>query len=346
MRLLRRWWVLPLILLLGLILKGLILLPFVGGRVQNVAEAALAAEGINSVNYIEMDGLGGGAGLDGLDVVLEGPAGAEASAVAAVEARGEIDQVTYRVTDDPAAAEVEPVEEPEPEPADVTVEAAADLAPAVVTGAVAAGAIELTGTVADETTRTDIVDAAEESFGQGAVTDLMTVDADAVTDEGGSLVVTGEAASDAEQADWVTGAAAVATAGGLELDDRTTVRAIEDTLNEIFQLEPIQFDTGRATIRPESQTTLDAAATALNANPDAGRLLVVGHTDSDGSDAANQQLSEARAEAVVDYLISNGEVDPGRLDAEGRGETELLVSPENSPEDKQENRRIEWETTQ
>ncbi len=69
---------------------------------------------------------------------------------------------------------------------------------------------------------------------------------------------------------------------------------------------------------------------------------MVGHTDSDGSTRANQQLSEARAQAVVDYLVANG-VDAERLEAEGRGESDLLVDPEVTPEDKQRNRRIEWE---
>ncbi|MDH4279039.1 MAG: OmpA family protein, partial [Acidimicrobiia bacterium] len=92
-----------------------------------------------------------------------------------------------------------------------------------------------------------------------------------------------------------------------------------------------------------SEPTLAAAAELINANPDVGRLRVIGHTDSDGSARANQQLSEARAQAVVDYLVANGGVDADRLEAEGRGASELLVDPEVTPEDKQRNRRIEWE---
>ena len=70
---------------------------------------------------------------------------------------------------------------------------------------------------------------------------------------------------------------------------------------------------------------------------------MVGHTDSDGGDDFNLELSQNRAQAVVDYLVNVREVDPDRLEAEGRGETELKVEPESTPEDKQRNRRIEWE---
>ena len=333
---------LPLVLLAGLIIKAVILVPWVGGRVQSAAEAALAADGVDAVSYVGMDGLDG-IGLDGLNVVLEGPPGAESAAVAAVEARSEIDRVIYRVVDEPAApadgVEAE-VDETVPQADDAP---AAGLEPDAVEATLSAGVIELSGVVADGEIRTAIVDAAEAAFGRGAVTDRLTVDGGVARGAGGTLTVTGEASSEAEQAEWSAGVASMADAAGLDLDDRSTVRAVEETLNEIFELEPIRFDPASARIRAESIATLDRAAATLNDNPGAGRLLVVGHTDGDGSQRTNLRLSLARAEAVVAYLVERGGVDPVRLDAEGRGESEPLVSPESTPEDKQQNRRIEWE---
>jgi OOP family OmpA-OmpF porin len=67
---------------------------------------------------------------------------------------------------------------------------------------------------------------------------------------------------------------------------------------------------------------------------------VTGHTDTDGDDAANQTLSEKRAEAVVDYLVKAGLPAP-RFTATGFGSTQPLV-PNDSEEGKAQNRRIEF----
>ncbi len=339
---LKRWWWIPLIALVGIFLKALLLVPWVTGKAETAAIDALQANNLGAVEFVEVDGVDG-LGGEGLNVVLEGPAADEAAAVAAVAAREEVDKVVYRPIDDGAAA-VEPDPEPEddvePEPVEEA-PAAPVLQPAALGLAATGGAIVLTGEVADEAARAAVVEVAEAEYGAANVTDELVINGDVAAD-GGELVVTGEAASAAEQTEWLASAGAVASAGGLEVVDRTTVRAVEDQLNALFELEPIEFDVNRSTIRPDSIATLDAAAAAINDNPDAGRFQVVGHTDGDGSAANNQALSEARAEAVVAYLIETGEVDPDRLEALGAGETEPLVEPEMTPEDKQRNRRIEW----
>ena len=69
------------------------------------------------------------------------------------------------------------------------------------------------------------------------------------------------------------------------------------------------------------------------------KLRIVGHTDSDGDTAANQQLSEARAGAVRDALVSVYGIDAARLSVEGKGEADP-VSDNNTPEGKARNRRV------
>lgn len=332
MRWLRRWWLIPLGALLGLLFKGLLLAAFASGGVSSavgdVLPAGVAYDGISGVS-----GLGG----DGANIVLRGPAGEEAAAVAAAKGLDEVNSVEYIAEGDPVVEEEEVVEEPEPDPEP----AAPDLKPAQVTAAAAGTAIVLDGVVADDATKAALNAEAEAQYDE--VTDNLTVDAEAFTNDGGQIVLTGEAASQTERDDWFGKGTAVAEQGNLEVIDQITIKPVDETLNDIFALEPIQFDTNLATIRPESQSTLDAAADVLNNNPEAGNLLAVGHTDSRGSDAANKALSQARADAVVAYLVDEKGVDASRLSAEGRGEDELKVDPEESDEDLQANRRIEWE---
>lgn len=128
-----------------------------------------------------------------------------------------------------------------------------------------------------------------------------------------------------------------------EGESTTTAAELKDTLNELFELEPINFKYFSSELSSGSKATLDQAAEILKASPDAGRLKVVGHTDSLGPAEPNQRLSERRARAVVSYLVEHGGVDPDRLEYEGRGEAELKVDPQVSYQDGLANRRIEWE---
>lgn len=100
----------------------------------------------------------------------------------------------------------------------------------------------------------------------------------------------------------------------------------------------ISFATDQADIRPEFFKALSEAAAILK-QYDKTTVDVVGHTDSTGSDAYNQTLSERRAKSVASYLISNG-VDTRRVDAVGRGESEPVAS--NDVESgRAQNRRVE-----
>ena len=99
------------------------------------------------------------------------------------------------------------------------------------------------------------------------------------------------------------------------------------------------FETGSAELSEEGIAVLDEAAALVLSGPDV-LIRVVGHTDSVGDRQSNQILSEERAQAVVDYLVSQG-ADPSQLIAIGLGETKPIA--DNSTEEgRAQNRRIEF----
>ena len=101
----------------------------------------------------------------------------------------------------------------------------------------------------------------------------------------------------------------------------------------------IYFDTGSDRIRPESSPTLKEIAQMLSEHPDL-KLTIEGHTDNVGAAATNQTLSEHRAEAVKQALITVYKVDSARLTASGFGSTKPATS-NDTPEGRQANRRVE-----
>jgi OmpA-OmpF porin, OOP family len=105
-------------------------------------------------------------------------------------------------------------------------------------------------------------------------------------------------------------------------------------------IRDLHFDTNSSEIAASDQELLVSRAVAiLKANPDL-RTRIDGHTDSRGSDAYNQQLSERRAEAVRKFLVENG-IDASRLEVRGFGETQP-VAPNDTTENLRMNRRVEF----
>lgn len=97
------------------------------------------------------------------------------------------------------------------------------------------------------------------------------------------------------------------------------------------------FDFGRATVKPAFYQTLDKLATLMQ-KYNRTQVTIVGYTDSIGSAAYNQQLSERRAQAVADYLINQG-VASSRIRTEGRGESNPRASNATAA-GRQLNRRV------
>ena len=103
-------------------------------------------------------------------------------------------------------------------------------------------------------------------------------------------------------------------------------------------LGTVHFDTDKATLTPEGQATLQRAADAMKANPNA-HLRIEGYTDSTGTTPHNADLSEQRAQAVAAYLKSQG-IDGSRLTGEGFGPSNP-VDTNATQAGKADNRRVE-----
>lgn len=271
----------------------------------------------------------------------------------------------------PAAAEQEPeqaveaavtTEAPTTTAAPATTAAPLDLSPDVAAsiagfsgavGTVDGTAATLTGYVGVEANKTTAGDNA------AAVPGITSVDNQLVVlqpDVQAALVANGVTGPAAEMNDTVatvrgevpdeaaretTVAAAAAVPGVSSVIDELTVPevAVVTQLNDLFELEPIQFATGSATILDASFGTLDQAAAILADNATA--IDVQGYTDVRGPEVANLTLSQARADAVLAYLVANG-VDGTNLQSTGYGET-TEFGEGDAPDALAANRRVRFE---
>jgi outer membrane protein OmpA-like peptidoglycan-associated protein len=102
----------------------------------------------------------------------------------------------------------------------------------------------------------------------------------------------------------------------------------------------IYFDVNKDIVKPESYGTLNDIAKVLNEVPDV-KVKIVGHTDSDGADAANLDLSKRRAASVKNELVKSFNVNGDRLVTDGMGENQP-VAPNDTPSNKALNRRVEF----
>lgn len=116
--------------------------------------------------------------------------------------------------------------------------------------------------------------------------------------------------------------------------------AIADTRSDergfVVTLPGIFFATGKSALTSGARNTLSKIAQQLTGDY---RISIEGHTDSVGSDAMNQSLSEARANAVRDFLVARG-VAAARITTSGRGES-TPVAPNETAAGRQQNRRVE-----
>lgn len=104
-------------------------------------------------------------------------------------------------------------------------------------------------------------------------------------------------------------------------------------------LRSVQFDTGKATLKPESSAILDQVV-ALLKSEESLALEVQGHTDNVGAPAANLKLSQDRAAAVKAYLVTTGGIGAARLTTAGFGDTKP-IAPNTTEDGRAQNRRVE-----
>ncbi len=136
---------------------------------------------------------------------------------------------------------------------------------------------------------------------------------------------------------------------GLARGVQATVQALESAKRDLGAQESdlevrialpadVLFDVDKADIRSDAAQALTHLATVIAAYSGPARLL--GHTDADGSDAHNLDLSRRRAESVKRWLVEQGAIGATRLATEGLGES-VPAAPNDTPANKQKNRRVE-----
>jgi len=112
------------------------------------------------------------------------------------------------------------------------------------------------------------------------------------------------------------------------------------TPSNIAIMDKVQFETGKADIKPESHALLDEVAKVMKENPQIEVVSVEGHTDSTGSPDFNRKLSQQRAESVAKYISSKG-VKAARMEPKGFGPDRPIADNETDA-GKEANRRVEF----
>jgi outer membrane protein OmpA-like peptidoglycan-associated protein len=122
------------------------------------------------------------------------------------------------------------------------------------------------------------------------------------------------------------------------LNLKLTMRYQTDAYPTGLVLHNVEFPSGKATLIGESEKRLDVVVEYMT-HKKSVRIEIAGHTDNVGDKKVNKALSQKRADAVRDYLVSKG-IDGARIKAVGYGDTKP-TAPNTTPEGRQENRRIE-----
>lgn len=150
----------------------------------------------------------------------------------------------------------------------------------------------------------------------------------------------------ADKAGYLSTKATVSTEGirRQDPDDTVFVTIYVDSfaIDKDYEMANILYDYDKATLRPESAASLEKLTELMKNNPSLD-VKIFSYTDSKGTDAYNVNLSQQRAESVVNYLVRNG-VDRSRLSAQGMGEKNPVApnadpKGKDNPEGRQQNRR-------
>lgn len=126
------------------------------------------------------------------------------------------------------------------------------------------------------------------------------------------------------------------------LDGDTEIERRTQSISQKLEFTTIDFPSGSSTVTPEMYPDLNKLANFLIDHPDV-KLVISGHTDSDGNEELNKQLSEKRALSILEYLVHFASVHQDQVQAIGYGSSKPIVLEEKTEEDKKLNRRVEFE---
>lgn len=115
------------------------------------------------------------------------------------------------------------------------------------------------------------------------------------------------------------------------------------TPSNIAIIDKIQFETGKADLKPVSFPVLDDVVRVLKENPQIEEVVVEGHTDSTGTADINRKLSQGRAESCMKYIVGKG-IKANRLTAQGYG-PDRPIADNTTEEGREANRRVEFVIT-
>lgn len=124
-----------------------------------------------------------------------------------------------------------------------------------------------------------------------------------------------------------------------EYNEGMSAPKIREIERSNFVFEPIFFDFDKAEIREEHKEFLDRMIKVVKGHSDL-RVLVTGHTDSDGSNSYNDSLSKRRAQAIINYFVAHG-LSEDHLKFDFKGETDPAAT-NDTPEGRQRNRRVDF----
>ena len=127
------------------------------------------------------------------------------------------------------------------------------------------------------------------------------------------------------------------------IDVPVTLTLTKIIKNKAIEVKDILYDYNKYDIRPDAAIRLDTLVQTLVDNPKIS-IELSSHTDQRGKDAYNLKLSQQRAQAAVDYIVSKG-IDKARITAKGYGETKPIVVKPTSEAEYQRNRRTEFKVT-
>ncbi len=301
--------------------------------------------------------------VDYRNVTLLGPTGQGQDALRAVESLKATHEVVYEgfeTSSSSTSTSLITTTTVAPGPAAISID-----------GTMANGVLTLTGSVPDDATRTQLLDRAAAAYGQDNVVNQLSAQgvastmelAEASTGLGNLFEVFAQNLQSGsfrleDTVLTVAGTAMAASTTETSISSATgftsiqaTVRSAtsqvaDDTENAIadeLRLHGITFESSSSTITSDSSVVLDKIAdiisTALKKQPDL-RIQIAGYTDSSGNASANQQLSQERANAVLDYLTGKG-IPANVFTAMGFGSADPIAS-NDTPEGRAENRRIEF----